>query len=65
MIFRATLYSSGGLVDGCTVIKADDVSEARALAAKWGNNRAKLFNPRNYHGYVKLVMEIDKITITT
>lgn len=63
MVFRATLYSSGGLVDGYTVIKADDVSEARALAEEWGRNRAKLLNYWHYHGYVKLVMEIDKITI--
>ena len=63
MVFRATLCSTGGLVDGYTIIKANDVSIARELAKEWGEKRIEQLGFYSYTGYVKLVMEVDKIKI--
>ena len=63
MIFHATLCSAGGLTDGQTIIKANDISTARELAKEWGEKRIEQLNFHHYIGYVKLVMDIDKVKI--
>lgn len=63
MIFHATLCSTGGLTDGYTIIEADDISTARKLAKEWGEKRIEQLDFYPYVGYVKLVMDVDKIKI--
>ena len=63
MIFQATLCSAGGLTDGYTIIKADDISTARKLAKEWGEKQIEQIGLCHYSGYVELMMDIDKIKV--